>query len=91
MKYVIEGGKRLKGEIKISGSKNAVMPILSAALLIKGKTVIAIAHRLSTIENADKIAVIEEGKIIEQGKFKELLKKKGKFYNYWKIQTEIKK
>jgi UDP-N-acetylglucosamine 1-carboxyvinyltransferase len=40
MKYLIEGGKILKGTIKISGAKNAAMPILSAALLIRGKTIL---------------------------------------------------
>lgn len=58
-------------------------------LAFKGKTVVAIAHRLSTIENADKIVVIEKGNIIEQGGFKELLKKKGRFYHFWQIQTAV--
>jgi UDP-N-acetylglucosamine 1-carboxyvinyltransferase len=40
MKYLIEGGKKLKGTIKISGAKNSAMPILSAALLIRGKTIL---------------------------------------------------
>jgi len=61
----------------------------SIETIIKGKTVLAIAHRLSTIEHADKIVVIEEGRMVEQGTFKQLLRKKGKFYNYWKIQTEV--
>jgi subfamily B ATP-binding cassette protein MsbA len=47
--------------------------------LTKGRTTLVIAHRLSTIENADKIVVLEEGKIVEQGTHKELLKK-GKHY-----------
>ena len=50
MKYVIEGGKSLKGNIAISGSKNAVMPILSAALLIKGKTIIRNVPSLLDVE-----------------------------------------
>ena len=56
---------------------------------LKGRTVLAIAHRLSTIEKADKIVVIEKGKIIEQGSFKQLLKKKRMFYHYWNIQTKL--
>lgn len=47
--------------------------------LIKNKTVIMIAHRLSTIVNANKIVVVDRGKIIEQGNHKELLAKNG-FY-----------
>lgn len=47
--------------------------------LMKGKTSFVVAHRLSTIANADKILVLKEGHIVEEGKHKELLKKKG-FY-----------
>ena len=50
---------------------------------IRGRTVIVVAHRLSTIKNADKIIVIEQGRLVEQGNLNELLDKKGKFYQYW--------
>ncbi|CUR53284.1 ABC transporter transmembrane domain-containing protein [Buchnera aphidicola] len=50
----------------------------------KYTTTIVIAHRLSTIINADKIIVLDQGKIIEQGSHVELLKKKG---FYWKIYS----
>jgi len=53
---------------------------------IKDRTAIVIAHRLSTIKNADKIIVIEEGRLIEEGTLNELLEKKGKFYEYWQEQ-----
>jgi ATP-binding cassette, subfamily B, bacterial MsbA len=53
---------------------------------IKGRTTIVIAHRLSTIQNADKIIVIEDGEIVEQGAVKELLEKKSAFYDYWEAQ-----
>jgi len=53
---------------------------------IKERTGIVIAHRLSTIKNADKIIVLENGKVIEQGKLKDLIAKKRKFYEYWKEQ-----
>jgi len=54
--------------------------------VIKGRTAIVIAHRLSTIKNADKIVAIEMGRITETGSLNELLKKKGKFYQYWEEQ-----
>ena len=54
--------------------------------MVKNKTVIVIAHRLSTIKNADKIIVMENGRIIEEGTLRELLDKKGKFYEYWEAQ-----
>jgi len=53
---------------------------------IKGKTAIVIAHRLSTIKHADKIVVIENGKLIEEGALQELLDRKGRFYQYWEEQ-----
>ena len=37
-KFIIQGGKRLEGEVKISGSKNAALPIIAATVLIQGKT-----------------------------------------------------
>ncbi|MBD3355268.1 ATP-binding cassette domain-containing protein [Candidatus Woesearchaeota archaeon] len=59
--------------------------------VFKGKTVIAIAHRLSTIRNADKVVVLEDGKVTEQGSFNGLLRKKGRFYHYWNIQSALEK
>ena len=51
-----------------------------------GKTVIAIAHRLSTISKADKVVVLEAGRIVEQGKYQELLGRKGKLWEYHQMQ-----
>ncbi|MBR1737438.1 MAG: ABC transporter ATP-binding protein, partial [Firmicutes bacterium] len=51
--------------------------------LAKGKTVIMIAHRLTTVRNADIIYVVDNGKIAESGKIKELIEKKGIFEKMW--------
>ena len=53
---------------------------------VKDKTTIVIAHRLSTIQNADKIIVIENGMLVEEGSLIGLLEQKGKFYTYWQAQ-----
>ncbi|MBD2210958.1 ABC transporter ATP-binding protein [Calothrix sp. FACHB-156] len=57
--------------------------------LAVGRTVIAIAHRLSTIFRADKIVVLEQGHIIEQGGYQELLQQRGKFWQYHQMQYEL--
>lgn len=57
--------------------------------LSKGRTVIAIAHRLSTIANADKVVVMEKGRIVEQGSYQELLKEQGKLWKYHQMQFEM--
>ena len=54
--------------------------------LSRGRTVIAIAHRLSTIAKADKVVVLEQGRIVEQGGYKELLAKQGALWKYHQIQ-----
>ena len=55
--------------------------------LMEGRTSFIIAHRLSTIRNADKIIVIENGEIIEQGTHEELLELKGYYYNTLNTQS----
>jgi len=55
--------------------------------IILDRTTILIAHRLSTIRNADKIYVIENGKIIEQGTHEELVKSNKLYTNLWNVQT----
>lgn len=51
--------------------------------LARGKTVIMIAHRLSTVVNADRIFVLHDGKIVEDGKFEALKEKNGLFADMW--------
>ncbi len=54
-KYIVEGGHRLKGEVKIQGAKNSALPILAAALLINGNTVLHNCPDLSDVRAAIKI------------------------------------
>jgi ATP-binding cassette subfamily B protein len=55
----------------------------------KGKTVVIVAHRLSTVKNADNIIVLEKGKIVEQGRHKELTKLKGAYFELVRNQLEL--
>lgn len=57
--------------------------------LIEGKTTIIIAHRFSTVRNADKIIVLDEGRIAETGNHEELMKKKGIYYNLYRLQKGL--
>ena len=57
--------------------------------LIKGRTVIAIAHRLKTIKDADRIIVLDNGRIEEEGTHDELVRKKGLYAHLWNIQESI--
>ncbi|MGM8216077.1 ABC transporter ATP-binding protein [Bacillaceae bacterium W0354] len=54
--------------------------------LMKGRTSFVIAHRLNTIQNADKIIMLEYGRIIEQGTHDELIKQKGQYADLYKTQ-----
>jgi ABC-type multidrug transport system, ATPase and permease components len=62
---------------------------IQAALweLMEGRTAVVIAHRLSTIQKMDRIIVLENGKIIEQGTHTELLKKNGTYAKLWAHQS----
>ncbi|XP_050194817.1 ATP-dependent translocase ABCB1 [Myiozetetes cayanensis] len=53
----------------------------------EGRTCIVIAHRLSTVQNADKIAVIQNGKVVEQGTHQQLLAEKGIYYSLVNVQS----
>ncbi|MBD1872388.1 ABC transporter ATP-binding protein [Nodosilinea sp. FACHB-131] len=57
--------------------------------LSKGRTVIAIAHRLSTISSADKVVVLDKGRVVEQGSYQELLYQQGALWKYHQMQFEM--
>ena len=56
--------------------------------LCAGKTVIVIAHRLRTVANADKIVVLDSGRVAEEGNHKTLLAEDGLYARLWRLQQE---
>ena len=56
--------------------------------LMENRTTIVIAHRLSTIRNADRICVMENGQIVEQGAHNELLSKEGRYQQLYEMQFQ---
>ncbi len=58
--------------------------------LAKGRTTLTIAHRLSSIKNADRILVLTNDGIVEEGNHNELIEKKGMYYDFYKRANEIK-
>ena len=71
-------------------SKNEVLVQKAISNLVKDKTVIMIAHRLKTIKNADKIIVLDKGRIVEEGRHSELLEKQGLYARLWHLQNKSK-
>jgi len=69
-----------------SRSERAVMDAIEA--VSKGKTSVVIAHRLSTVVNADRIVVLEQGQIVEQGNHQSLLELGGHYAQLWAMQQK---
>jgi ABC-type bacteriocin/lantibiotic exporters, contain an N-terminal double-glycine peptidase domain len=70
-----------------ASNERAIVEDLNA--FFHGRTVLIIAHRLSTVRNADKIVVMEKGKIVEEGTHEELTAKRGAYYKLVKNQLEL--
>ena len=56
--------------------------------LMTNRTVLVIAHRLSTVRKADQIVVLKKGHVVEQGTHETLLRTKGEYYNFWRMQFD---
>jgi ABC-type multidrug transport system fused ATPase/permease subunit len=54
---------------------------------MQGKTVLAIAHRLSTLAHMDRIVVLDDGRIVEEGRHADLLAQGGLYARYWNRQS----
>jgi ATP-binding cassette subfamily B protein len=70
-------------------AKNERQIIENLEEFYRGKTVVVVAHRLSTVKNADQIAVLENGRLVEKGTHRELTAKKGYYYQLVKNQLEL--
>jgi subfamily B ATP-binding cassette protein MsbA len=68
-----------------SVSEKLVQSAIERAM--ENRTVIVIAHRLSTVEKADWVIVLEDGKLVEQGTFDDLIEKKGRLWQYYSLQS----
>jgi ATP-binding cassette subfamily B protein len=55
--------------------------------LVKGRTTIAIAHRLSTLHRADRLVVLDRGRVVEEGTHDALMAKEGAYFNLYQAQA----
>lgn len=62
----------------------------SLAKLSEGRTTLTIAHRLSSIRNSDRILVLTENGIVEEGNHENLLEKKGIYYHFYETANALK-
>ena len=70
-----------------ANNESIIMDNLQA--FYKGKTVLVVAHRLSTVRHADKIIVLDHGKVVEEGTHEELTARRGAYYTLVKNQLEL--
>ena len=70
-------------------ANNEKVIVENLAGFFEGKTVIIVAHRLSTVRNADKIIVLDNGRVVETGNHESLIEKRGAYFNLVKNQLEL--
>ena len=83
-----------KATLNLAGNKYKCTHITNDTIFVnglfyKGKTVVIVAHRLSTVRHADKIVVLDKGKIAEEGSHQELTQKQGLYFNLVRNQLEL--
>jgi ATP-binding cassette, subfamily B, bacterial len=61
----------------------------SLELITAERTTLVIAHRLSTVRHADRIVVLEQGQIVEQGRHDDLLRRGGAYARLWRVQAGL--
>ncbi len=73
-----------------SALDSATEKLIQAELrdIAKDRTTLVIAHRLSTIIDANQILVMDQGRIVERGNFRELIEQSGKFAQTWRLQQQ---
>lgn len=71
-----------------SQTERHIQQSLNSLIDDQSKTVIAVAHRLSTLKNMDRIIVLDQGKIVEDGAHEELLNSGGYYQKMWKMQVD---
>ena len=71
-----------------SASEKVVQEALDKLIESKSRTTLIIAHRLSTLEHVDKIVVVGEGKVLEEGTHGELLERHSHYFKLWQAQQK---